>query len=79
MELMLRVLRHSMEDAMTALKSLTFTTLPKVGANPTMDRRANVIARLEEQKRLVSDPAYVRTIRTWVKKDGQRTPVDKQQ
>jgi hypothetical protein len=64
---------------MTALKSLTFTTLPKVGANPTMDRRANVIARLEEQKRLVSDPAYVRTIRTWVKKDGQRTPVDKQQ
>jgi hypothetical protein len=36
---------------MTALKSLTFTTLPKVGANPTMDRRANVIARLEEQKR----------------------------
>jgi Family of unknown function (DUF6641) len=68
-----------MEDAMTALKSLTFTTLPKIGANPTMDRRANIITRLEEQKRLVSDPAYVRTVRTWVKKDGQRTPVDKQQ
>jgi hypothetical protein len=68
-----------MEDAMTALKSLTFTTLPKVGANPTMDRRANIITRLEEQKRLVSEPAYVRTVRTWVKKDGQRTPVDKQQ
>ena len=64
---------------MTALKSLTFTTLPKIGANPTMDRRTNIIARLEEQKRLVSDPAYVRTVRTWVKKDGQRTPVDKQQ
>ena len=64
---------------MTALKSLTFTTLPKVGANPTMDRRTNIIARLEDQKRLVSDPAYVRTVRTWVKKDGQRTPVDKQQ
>jgi hypothetical protein len=68
-----------MEDAMTALKSLTFTALPKVGANPTIDRQANIIARLEEQKRLVSDPAYVRTVRTWVKKDGQRTPVDKQQ
>jgi hypothetical protein len=64
---------------MTALKSLTFTTLPKVGANPTMDRRANIIDRLEEQKRLVNDPSYVRTVRTWVKKDGQRTPVDKQQ
>ena len=23
---------------MTALKSLTFTTLPKIGANPTLDR-----------------------------------------
>jgi hypothetical protein len=64
---------------MNALKSLTFTTLPKVGANPTMDRRANIIDRLEEQKRLVNDPSYVRTVRTWVKKDGQRTPVDKQQ
>jgi Family of unknown function (DUF6641) len=68
-----------MEDAMTALKSLTFTTLPKIGANPTMDRRANVVARLEEQKRLVGDSNYTRTVRTWVKKDGQRTPVEKQQ
>jgi hypothetical protein len=35
---------------MSALKSLTFTTLPKIGANPTLDRRTNMIARLEEQK-----------------------------
>ena len=27
-----------------ALKSLTFTTLPKQGANPIFDRRAKVIA-----------------------------------
>jgi hypothetical protein len=48
-----------MEDAMTALKSLTFTTLPKIGANPTMDRRANIVARLEEQSCLCSNRADV--------------------
>jgi hypothetical protein len=68
-----------MEDEMTALKSLTFTTMPVIGGNPTLDRRANVIARLEEQKLLLNDPNYTRPVRTWVKKDGQRTPVDKQQ
>jgi hypothetical protein len=45
-----------MEDKMTALKSLTFTTVPKPGANPTLDRRAKVIERLEEQKLLLADP-----------------------
>ena len=64
---------------MSALSSLTFTTVPRIGANPTLDRRANIIARLEEQKLLLNDPSYIRTVRTWVKKDGQLTPVDKQQ
>jgi hypothetical protein len=41
---------------MTTLKSLTFTTVPKIGANPTLDRRAKVIERLEEQKLLLNDP-----------------------
>ena len=40
---------------MTALKSLTFTTLPQATVNPTLDRRNRVIARLEEQKRPVAD------------------------
>ena len=43
---------------MSALNSLTFTTLPKIGANPTLDRRTNMIARLEEQKILLNDPNY---------------------
>jgi hypothetical protein len=64
---------------MGALRSLTFTTIPKIGANPTLDRRSNVIARLEEQKLLLNDPKYVRTVRTWVKKDGQFMPLDRQQ
>jgi hypothetical protein len=61
---------------MSALRSLTFTTLPKIGASPTLDRRTNIIARLEEQKLLLKDPSYTRTVRTWVKKDGQLMPVD---
>jgi hypothetical protein len=40
---------------------------------------ASIVTRLEEQKRLLSDPNYTRAVRTWVKKDGQRTPVEKQQ
>ena len=64
---------------MTALKSLTFTTLPQSGSNPTLDRRANAIARLEEQTLLLSDPNYTRTVRTWGKKDGEKALVEKQQ
>src|SRR5262252_3661304 len=64
---------------MSAPKSLIFTTLPKIGADPTLDRRANLIARLEEQKLLPKDSNYTRTVRIWMKKDGQLTPVNKQQ
>jgi hypothetical protein len=66
-------------QSMSALKSLTFTTLPKIGANPTLDRRTNMIARLEEQKLLLNDPNYIRTSRTWLKKNGELTPIDRQQ
>jgi hypothetical protein len=68
-----------MEDEMAALKSLTFTTIPTPGGNPTLDRRAKVIARLEEQKLLLKDPNYTRTVRTWVRKDGERVMLEKQQ
>ena len=64
---------------MSALKSLIFTTLPKIGANPILDRRTNMIARLEEQKLLLSDPNYIRTVRNWVKKNGALTPIERQQ
>ncbi len=64
---------------MAVLKSLTFTTIPTLGANQILDRRAKVIARLEEQKLILKDPNYTRTVRNWVKKDGQRMMVEKQQ
>jgi CheY-like chemotaxis protein len=70
---------HRPRQSMSHLRSLTFTTLPKIGSNPTVDRRTNMIARLEEQKLLLSGPNYIRTLRTWVKKNGELTPVDKQQ
>ena len=63
---------------MAVLKSLTFLALPQVGANPIIDRRSRVIERLEEQKRLLADPNHKRTIRTTVKKDGEKTTVEKQ-
>ena len=64
---------------MSAVRSLTFTTMPKIGANPTFDRRGKIIALLEEQKLLLKDSKYTRTVRTWVKKDGQLAPVERQQ
>ena len=64
---------------MNILKSLTFTTVPKIGANPVLDRRAKVVERLEEQKLLLKDPTYKRTVRSSVKKDGERTIVEKHQ
>jgi hypothetical protein len=68
-----------MEDKMAVLKSLTFTTLPNPGGNPILDRRTKIIARLEEQKLILKDPDYTRTVRNWVKKDGERLMVEKQQ
>jgi hypothetical protein len=68
-----------MEDKMAILKNLTFTTLPTTGGNPILDRRTKIVARLEEQKLILKDPNYTRTVRNWVKKDGGRVMVEKQQ
>ena len=62
------------------LKSLTFTVLPKIEANPVQERRTKTIARLEEQKLLFANPNFTRTVRTAVKgEDGVRAVVEKQQ
>ena len=68
-----------MADKMGVLKSLTSTSLPAIGAIPTLDRRAKIIARLEEQKLLLKDQSYTRTVRNWVEKDGERVMIEKQQ
>ena len=63
---------------MAALKSLTFTTLPTPRADRTLDRRARTIARLEEQKLLLKDPNYTRTVRTWrtARNQWRKPPAD---
>jgi hypothetical protein len=65
-----------------SLKGLTFTTLPKIGtgANPVMDRRAMTIKRLEEQKLLLADATFTRTINVMVKgENGAKTKQEKSQ
>lgn len=60
---------------MPVLKSLSFTAMPKSASDPVHIRRAKFIAKLEEQKLLVQDPAYIRTIQRMADVDGQKQPV----
>jgi hypothetical protein len=65
---------------MTSLKSLNPIPLPKSGGNPTLDCRARIIARLEEQKLLLSDSKYMRSVRSWSKADdGKKILVETKQ
>ncbi len=64
---------------MASLKSLTLTALPQTQSDPVMDRRNRTIAHLEEQKRLLQDPSYTRTVKVWIEKDGERQQVEKKQ
>lgn len=64
---------------MSSLKALNFTTLPKTDSNSAVDRRLRTITRLEEQKLLLTDPTYVRKVRSFVKTNGVRTSVENDQ
>src|SRR5215207_1234339 len=63
-----------MEIVMPVLKSLAFTALPKSANDPVLARRAKVVDRLEEQKRLLDDPNLVRTVQRSALVDGERKP-----
>ena len=47
---------------MPVVKSLSFTAMPKSASDPIHIRRAKFIDKLEEQKLLLQDPGYVRTV-----------------
>ena len=64
---------------MPVLKSLSFTALPKTANDPVQLRRVKFVAKLEEQKLLLKDPNHIRTVQRWVKVDGERQAVTKQQ
>ena len=62
-----------------ALKSLNFVPLPTSFRSAIDVRRIKLVERLDEQKRLLADPNYVRTSKRWVKIDGNRSQVEKTQ
>ena len=64
---------------MPILKSLTFTAVPARAHDPIANRRAKLAERLEEQKKLLQNPSYVRTVQRWTGKGDERRQVEKQQ
>lgn len=64
---------------MPVLKSLSFTALPKNTNDPVHIRRAKFIAKLEEQKQLLEDPGFVRTVHRTAEIDGQKQVVVRKQ
>jgi len=64
---------------MPVLKSLSFTVVPKTAGDPTGMRRAKFIEKLEEQKLLLADPGYVRTVQRTAEVDGVKQAVVRKQ
>jgi len=64
---------------MPVLKSLTFTVVPSRAFDPAATRRAKLVERLEEQKRLLAQPSYVRVVQRWTGKGDARRQIEKQQ
>lgn len=64
---------------MPVLKSFSFTAVPKTSGDPVNMRRAKFIEKLEEQKLLVADPGYVRTVQRTAEVDGVKQAVVRKQ
>ncbi len=64
---------------MSVLKSLAFTAMPKTASDPVHIRRAKFIEKLEEQKLLLQDTAYIRTVQRMAEVDGQKQAVVRKQ
>lgn len=52
------------------LKSFTFVPQPKVSNDPVVIKRERIVSRLEDQKKLLADPTFVRHVKRWESKDG---------
>lgn len=64
---------------MAVLKSLSFTAMSKASTDPAFLRRVKFIEKLEEQKRLLEDPGYIRTVQRTAEVDGTRQAVVRRQ
>jgi hypothetical protein len=52
------------------LKTFVFVTQPKPNSDPLLIKRERMISRLEDQKKLLADPSFVRTVKRWERKEG---------
>jgi hypothetical protein len=60
------------------LKSLTFVPQPKINSDPLIIKRERMIGRLEDQKKLLADPSFVRRIKRWERKEtGEKVLIEK--
>lgn len=60
------------------LKSFTFVPQPRVNSDPLLMKRERMVARLEDQKKLLADPNFVRRAKRWQRKeDGEKVLIDK--
>lgn len=64
---------------MPVLKSLSFTVVPKTAGDPVSMRRTKFVEKLEEQKLLLADPGYIRTVQRTAEIDGQKQAVVRKQ
>jgi hypothetical protein len=58
---------------------LAFPAMLKTTSDPVHIRRAKFIDKLEEQKLLLGDSAYIRTVQRMAEVDGQKQPVVRKQ
>ena len=68
---------HRWRIPMAVLKSLTFTALLQPGADPTWTVARKSSRDWRSKSVLLNDPNYTRTVRTWTKKDGEKTAIEK--
>ena len=52
------------------LKSFTFVPQPKPSSDPLIIKRERMVARLEDQRNLLADPNFVRTVKRWERREG---------
>src|SRR4051794_38948408 len=64
---------------MPVLKSLILTALPKAASDPVQARRAKLIGRLEEQKKLLADANLIRKVQRNIRENGERKMVIQEQ
>src|SRR4029078_7092077 len=65
-----RIQRQEPNMSSPILKSFTFVPQPKVSNDPVVIKRERIVSRLEDQKKLLADPTFVRRVQRWEHKDG---------